>query len=100
MAGEIHMDGQRPTKTKRLRKRIEPAWEWVQLDRVAALFDVSPDFIRQRSIDLNIRTQLIGSELRAWWPDAIALRDRMLKKASADDGYADKVIDIERARRA
>lgn len=57
---------------------------WVKLQRVAALFDVSPDFIRQNSIKLGIRTKLIASELRACWSDALTLRDGLLEEATAN----------------
>lgn len=89
-----------PTKAKRPRKKIEPTGDFVRLERVAALFDVSADFIRDNSVALGIGTARVLGELRAWWPDALALRDRLRKQAANDLGYADRVIDITRGRRA
>ncbi|HEX8183777.1 MAG TPA: hypothetical protein VF747_03475 [Blastocatellia bacterium] len=90
-------------KPKRARKQVEPTGDWVKPARVAALFDMSVDYVTKNALDLSIRTTLIGtSDLRMWWPDALAESERRLKSATKDAEFADgkNVFDVRRARSA
>jgi hypothetical protein len=87
-------------KPKRARKKIAPSGHWVRLERVAAYFDTSVDFIRRNSVTLGIRTDFIGGELRAWWPDVLALSDKMLKRGGKPQEYIDNIIETGTRKRA
>jgi hypothetical protein len=75
---------------KRPRRPIEDPTQWVKARRIAALFDCSEQAVyagdygldRIRSVRLEAKRPGGRRDRRFWWPDAIAMRDRMLTEAS------------------
>lgn len=73
---------------KQERKPIKPTGDWVKARRVAELFDVSEGAVYHGEGGLGgLRSTYISGHgkrpARRWyWPDAVALSERMLAEAS------------------
>jgi hypothetical protein len=92
---------------KRRRRPIETPTEWVKARRIAALFDCSEQAVYAGDYELNqIRSVRLPAkkpggrrDRRFYWPDAIALRDRLLAEATDRQQQLESVVRIRRFRR-
>ena len=89
MSAEAREQPRRTQQGKR-RRAIDPPTEWVKARRIASLFDCSEQAVyagdyglnQIRSVRLEAKRPGGRRDRRFYWPDAIALRDRLLAEAT------------------